>query len=174
MSASPDPTRVDTGIEDGRMAMEEETADNVQTDAHDANPDPATADDPTTTTAMDIANLSDDESVLSDIDESQFQGFDPANVELDERPALAIDEENLKMVGRHKRVRREGEEDGTQRRKKKEGRREKKKRRRPQGEASNESYEAADGGKPRRRNQGARNAEPETDEEALDPAESTA
>lgn len=179
MSEPLDHTIGDAGVGDEEVAgVNGEVTDNVQAadsvPAAEAEAETNADAAPTTTetTAMDIANLSDDESVLSDIDESQFQGFDPANVELDERPALAIDEENLKMVGRHKRARREGEEDGAQRRKKKEGRREKKKRRRPQSEVGNEEYEVADGGKPRRRNRAGRSAEQEVDEEALDPTES--
>ena len=70
--------------------------------------------------------LSDDESILSEVDEAEFENFDPENVEVDERPQLAIDEDNLKLIGRHKRKRADGEE-GRPRRK--EGRREKKSRR---------------------------------------------
>ncbi|KAI5285350.1 Transcription factor iws1 [Ascosphaera aggregata] len=78
-------------------------------------------------------DASDDESVLSDVDEEQFQDFDPANVEIDDRPQLAIDEENLKLIGRHKRVRNEDGE-WVERRKRREGRREKKKSRKKVGE----------------------------------------
>ena len=73
---------------------------------------------------------SDDESILSEVDEAQFEDFDPENVDVDDRPQLAIDEENLKLVGRHKRKRTEEGADGERAsRRKKEGRREKKSRR---------------------------------------------
>ncbi|KAJ5902100.1 Transcription factor IIS N-terminal [Penicillium taxi] len=67
--------------------------------------------------------ISDDESFLSEVDEAQFDNFDPENVDLEDRP-LPIDEDNLKLIGRHKRKRADGDE-GTSRRKK-EGRRPKK------------------------------------------------
>ncbi|KAI5298688.1 hypothetical protein KEM56_003851, partial [Ascosphaera pollenicola] len=72
-------------------------------------------------------NVSDDESVLSDVDEEQFQDFDPANVEIDDRPQLAIDEENLKLIGRHKRSR-NADGEWVERRKHREGRRERRSR----------------------------------------------
>ena len=51
----------------------------------------------------DIDNdLSDNESVLSDVDEAQFEDFDPANLAIDERPAIAVDEDTVKLLGRHK------------------------------------------------------------------------
>ncbi|KAJ9355397.1 hypothetical protein DTO027B9_4154 [Paecilomyces variotii] len=107
--------------------------------------------------------LSDDESVLSEVDEAQFEDFDPDNVAIEERPALAIDEENLKLIGRHKR-KRDGE-DG-ERPKRKEGRR---KKRRDDEEVGGEEAE----GKGRRRRDGDRKRRKEAtpeDEEHLDPA----
>ncbi|KAJ9262710.1 hypothetical protein DTO195F2_3431 [Paecilomyces variotii] len=107
--------------------------------------------------------LSDDESVLSEVDEAQFEDFDPDNVAIEERPALAIDEENLKLIGRHKR-KRDGE-DG-ERPKRKEGRR---KKRRDDEEVGGEEAE----GKGRRRRDGDRRRRKEAtpeDEEHLDPA----
>ena len=67
-------------------------------------------------------DMSDDESVLSEVDEAQFENFDPANVAIDDRPAIAVDEDNVKLIGRHKRQR-DGDEEG--KKKKKEGKREK-------------------------------------------------
>ncbi|KAJ9297314.1 hypothetical protein DTO271G3_4607 [Paecilomyces variotii] len=107
--------------------------------------------------------LSDDESVLSEVDEAQFEDFDPDNVAIEERPALAIDEENLKLIGRHKR-KRDGEEG--ERPKRKEGRR---KKRRDDEEVGGEEAE----GKGRRRKEGDRRRRKEAtpeDEEHLDPA----
>lgn len=110
---------------------------------------------------------SDDESILSEVDEAQFEDFDPENVDVDDRPQLAIDEENLKLVGRHKRKRTEEGADGERAsRRKKEGRREKKSRRMKDLE---EGGEGEDGeGKSRRREKKKRDATPE-DEELLDP-----
>ena len=56
-----------------------------------------------------MKKLSDDESILSEVDEAQFENFDPENVDVEDRPQLAIDEDNLKLIGRHKRKREEGE-----------------------------------------------------------------
>jgi transcription factor SPN1 len=69
--------------------------------------------------------MSDDDSDLSDVDEAQFEDFDPANVAIDERP-IAVDEDNVKLLGRHKR-KRDGDVDGEgAKKKKKEGKRERK------------------------------------------------
>ncbi|KAI1941408.1 Transcription factor iws1 [Ophidiomyces ophidiicola] len=119
------------------------------------------------------ADLSDDESVLSDVDEAQFEGFDPANIAIDDRPALAIDEENLKLIGRHKRRRAEGDDD-SYRKKKKEYKREKRSRRKQQD--SDDAFsggETVEGKRSRKRKEGReRQAKvvPEIDEESLDPA----
>ncbi|GIJ83806.1 transcription factor iws1 [Aspergillus pseudoviridinutans] len=105
---------------------------------------------------------SDEESILSEVDEAQFEDFDPENVDIEDRPQLAIDEDNLKLIGRHKRKR--TEEDGQQVKRKREGRREKKNRRRDMEEGADESED-----KSRRRDRKKRDATPE-DEELLDPA----
>lgn len=102
--------------------------------------------------------LSDDESILSEVDEAQFDNFDPENVDVDDRPQLAIDEDNLKLIGRHKRKR---TEDGESRPRRKEGRREKKSRRADEG--------GDEGGSSRRRERKQRDDKPEVDEETLDP-----
>ena len=73
----------------------------------------------------DMDDISDNESVLSDVDEAQFEDFDPNQIAIEERPAIAVDEENVKLIGRHKR-KRDGEADGEgAKKKKKEGKREK-------------------------------------------------
>ncbi|KAH2122926.1 Transcription factor iws1 [Aspergillus fumigatus] len=105
---------------------------------------------------------SDEESILSEVDEAQFEDFDPENVDIEDRPQLAIDEDNLKLIGRHKRKR--TEEDGQQVKRKREGRREKKNRRRDMEEGLDEGED-----KSRRRDRKKRDATPE-DEELLDPA----
>ena len=85
--------------------------------------DPPTA--PTGNSRTDMDDISDNESILSDVDEAQFEDFDPNQIAIEERPAIALDEDNVKLLGRHKR-KREGEADGEGgRKKKKEGKREK-------------------------------------------------
>lgn len=105
------------------------------------------------------AELSDDESILSEVDEAQFDNFDPENVDLEDRPQLAIDEDNLKLIGRHKRKRTEGEEG---RSRPKEGRRGKKGRRARDEEEGGE-------GSSRGRERKQKEKSPDTDEETLDP-----
>ncbi|CAL5871095.1 uncharacterized protein PFLUO_LOCUS5341 [Penicillium psychrofluorescens] len=108
------------------------------------------------------ADLSDDDSILSEVDEAQFEDFDLENVEVEDRPQLAIDEENLKLIGRHKRKR---TDDGDAReRRKKEGRREKKGRR-----LRDQEEEGGEGSSARRRERKKRAESPQTDEETLDP-----
>ena len=132
------------------------------------------------------ADLSDNDSVLSDVDEAQFEDFDPANVAIDERPAIAVDEDNVKLLGRHKRKRdaADGLADGEGiKKKKKEGRREKpKKSRKAQDSDDNFSGgEEIEGKRARkkkpitersekREKPKPRKAEPENEEE-LDPEE---
>ena len=90
----------------------------------DRDPPPAPAANPT----ADMDELSDNDSILSDVDEAQFEDFDPAALDIDERPALDVDEDNVKLLGRHKR-KRDGDVDGEGvKKKKKEGRRDKPKR----------------------------------------------
>lgn len=86
--------------------------------------DPTNAPITTATTNANDDDLSDNDSLLSDVDEAQFEDFDPANVAID-RPAVPVHEGNLKIIGRHKRKRdgEQAEEGG--KRKKREGRREK-------------------------------------------------
>ncbi|BCR97239.1 transcription factor SPN1 [Aspergillus luchuensis] len=107
--------------------------------------------------------ISDDESILSEVDEAQFEDFDPENVDIEDRPQLAIDEDNLKLIGRHKRKRTEGGDEERSKRKR-EGRREKKSRRMREledGGASDEEKASR-----RRKKKEAEIAE----EELLDPA----
>ncbi|KAK2752453.1 Transcription factor iws1 [Arachnomyces sp. PD_36] len=139
------------------------------------SPLPSGDDNPTRAEIPEAADLSDDESVLSDVDEAEFDDFNPDTVAVDDRPALAIDEENLKLVGRHKRRREEG---GAVGQKKKEGRREKKSRKKKvdsdDGFSGGEEVEGKrrggrrDGGEKRERR--ARKEVVEEDEESLDPA----
>ena len=87
----------------------------------DTPPPPAT--DPTADMDHD---LSDNDSELSDVDEAQFEDFDPANIDIEERPQIAVDEDNVKLLGRHKRKRDGDGVDGEGvKKKKREGKREK-------------------------------------------------
>lgn len=69
------------------------------------------------------AGLSDNESALSDalddeqLDE-QFGEFDASNIAIAERPAQAIDEDNVRQIGVHKRKRAAGEGDEPKKKKK--------------------------------------------------------
>lgn len=66
---------------------------------------------------------SDADSELSEIDEAQFEDFDPTNIAIEERP-VAVDESNVNLLKASKRKRADGEDAGTKK-KRKEGRREK-------------------------------------------------
>jgi len=87
--------------------------------------DPSDEDDANNNAAADNADpdASDAESELSEIDEAQFEDFDPTNIAIEERP-VAVDETNVNLLKAAKRKRAEGEEAGTKK-KRKEGKREK-------------------------------------------------
>jgi transcription factor SPN1 len=110
------------------------------------------------------ADLSDDESVLSEVDEAQFEDFNPDDVDIEDRPALDVDAENLKLIGRHKRKRRDDEE-GEPRRNR-EGRRDKKKRHQTDSEV-----EDGDGKSARRKSIKSKRAATPEDDETLSPEE---
>lgn len=88
----------------------------------------------------DNGDLSEGDSALSDLDDAEFEDFDPENIAIDERAAIAVDESNVGLLGVHKRKRAEGEE--SSKKKKKEGRREKPKRSKKQRSEG----DSADGG----------------------------
>lgn len=100
---------------------------------------------------IDIDDLSDNDSVLSDVDEAQFEDFDPANV-VAKVNIIAVDEDNVKLLGRHKR-KRDGDDTVVGKKKKKEGRREKsKKPRKTRDDDENFSGgEAMEGKRPRKK-----------------------
>lgn len=108
---------------------------------------------------------SDDESIISEVDEAQFEDFDLENVDIEDRPQLAIDEDNLKLIGRHKRKRTDSGGERSQR--KREGRREKKSRRMRELEEGPSSD--GEGRSRRKVERKKKDAEPE-DDELLDPA----
>lgn len=133
----------------------------------------------------DMDDISDNESILSDVDEAQFEDFDPNQIAIEERPAIAVDEDNVKLLGRHKR-KRDGEVDGEGgKKKKKEGKREKPKKIRKKRDSDDDFSGGQEmegkrirkkkpftesGEKVRKEKPKVRRATPE-DEEAMDPEE---
>lgn len=79
-------------------------------------------------------DLSDNESVLSEIDEAQFEDFDPANIAIEDRPAIAVDESNIGLIGVHKRKRTDDAEGGGKKKRKEKTRDKPKKNRRRKDE----------------------------------------
>jgi transcription factor SPN1 len=140
---------------------------------------------PITNPRADVDDLSDNDSVLSDVDEAQFEDFDPNQVAIEERP-IAVDEDTVKLLGRHKRKRADGEVDGDGgKKKKKEGKREKVKKARKRQDSDDDfsggqevegkrvrkrKAFTEEGGKPRKEKQKPRKPSPENEEE-LDPEE---
>lgn len=118
---------------------------------------------------LDKADLSDNVSELSDVDEAEFEDFDPANIAIEDRPAIAVDESNVGQIGKHKRKRAADEEGGSRR--KREGRREKPKRLRKRRDGDDD-VDVGDLGEPRERKKGrSRKATPVSDDENLSPEE---
>lgn len=146
-AASPEPEKVATPIAGDDDAAE----DDPVAEADDALEEQDNEDNE--------GGISDDESILSEVDEAQFEDFNPETVDVDDRPQLAIDEENLKLIGRHKRKR---TDEGEGRTRRKEGRREKKSRR-------VQDEDEAEAGSSRRKSRKKKEASPPTDEETLDP-----
>lgn len=146
MSASPEPQAESPANDRDEVQAE---LDDLNDNGEDRDNDP---------------EISDDESVLSEVDEAQFENFNPDDVDIEDRPALDVDAENLKLIGRHKRKRLEEEEGEPKRRR--EGRREKRK----AGQSAD--AESGDGKAPRRKaTKPRREATPE-DDETLSPEES--
>ena len=107
----------------------------------------------------DNSDLSDADSILSDVDEAQFEDFDPNAITIEDRPAIAVDEDNVRLLGRHKRKRTEGEAadgEGTKKRKEKKREKVKKSRKRREAEDSDVDFEGGQEveGKRRRKKQG--------------------
>ena len=117
---------------------------------------------------------SDLESALSDVDERQFEDFDPTAIAIEDRPAIAVDETTVGHLGKHKRKRVEGEDE--ERRKKKEKRREKpkKSRRRREGTEEFEGGDTIEGSrqrKPKRDGEFSRRRVHDVEEISLSPEE---
>lgn len=139
------------------------------------------ADDPT----ADADDLSDNDSMLSDVDEAQFKDFDPNQIMIEDRP-IAVDEDTVKMLGRHKR-KRDADMDGeVVNKKKKGGKREKTKKVRKRKDSDDDDFSGGqelqgkrirkkkafseEGEKVRKEKPKAKRARPENEEE-LDPEE---
>lgn len=151
-------------------------------DRQDADPPSAPIGDPT----RDVDVDSDNESILSDIDEAQFEDFDPANISIEDRPAIAVDEDNVRLLGRHKRKREDGGDGEVTKKKKKEGRREKVKKSRKRKDSDDDDFSggqeiegkrkrkpkaAVDGTERRTEKVRERKERPEENEDALTPEE---
>ncbi|KAM0713892.1 hypothetical protein Q7P37_010854 [Cladosporium fusiforme] len=111
--------------EHGRTPPMAEPTDDM--DAQDDEAVPGDGDD-------DEQPNNDADSDLDELDEAQFDNFDPesANINVPDQP-VAVDDSNVGQLGVHKRKRVEGE-DGERKKKKKEGRREKAKKVRAGGD----------------------------------------
>lgn len=170
MSASPEPTATATtppieSKQDAKEAVQPPTpgaGDEADANESDAKPaqDKGGDENENDIDEHDLVG-SDDESILSEVDEAQFEDFDPENVDIEDRPQLDIDEENLKLIGRHKR-KRTGDEEGSSRRKK-EGRRKKGRRHADDEEGGSDGDTGGRRRKPKK-------VEVEEDDETLDPA----
>ena len=88
-------------------------------------PSPPAADPSLDMDDPDNADALSEESDLSDVDEAQFEDFDPTNVAIEDRPAIAVDENNVGLIGVHKRKRADGADAEGGKRKRKEGKRDK-------------------------------------------------
>lgn len=133
----------------------DDSGDPLAPEVEENLPDPPTADptldeEVTGTNKVDRDDISDLESELSDVDEDQFADFDPGQIAIEDRPAIAVDETTVNQLGKHKRKRAEGEQGEP--RKKKEKRREKpkKSRKRREGTEEFEGGETIDGKRARK------------------------
>lgn len=87
---------------------------------------------------------SDEESELEELDETQFQDFDPSALNIPDKP-VAVDESNIGLLGVHKRKRTE-EEERERKRKRKEGKRERPSKRSKKKNVDGDGDEEFDGG----------------------------
>ena len=146
----------------------------------DEDPPAAPVADPT----ADMDDISDNDSVLSEVDEAQFEDFDPTNIAIEDRPAIAVDEDTVKLLGRHKR-KRDADDGDVVKKKRKEGKREKPKKSRKKRDSDEDDFSGGqeiegkrkrrgkpidEGGISRKEKVRPRKATPEN-EDALDPEE---
>jgi transcription factor SPN1 len=94
-----------------------------------------------------------DSDDLSDVDEAQFDDFDPDDLALEEREQIAIDDSNVALLGVHKRKRTEAEIEESRKKKRKEKKRDrpKKSRRRREGSENFSGGEEVSGKRSRKR-----------------------
>lgn len=111
--------------------------------------------------------LSDNESVLSELDDQQFEDFDASNIAIEERPAQVIDGENMNLIGVHKRKRAEGEGDQPKKKKKRTDKPRRKKNRDDEVSGGDEISTSRKG----RTRKKIRGASPEEEDENLTPEE---
>ncbi|KAL1601628.1 Transcription factor iws1 [Paraconiothyrium brasiliense] len=111
--------------------------------------------------------LSDNESVLSELDDQQFEDFDEGNIAIEERPAQVIDGENMNLIGVHKRKRAEGEGDAPKKKKKRADKPRRKKNRDDEVSGGDE----VSGSRKGRSRKKTRAAEPDENDENLTPEE---
>jgi transcription factor SPN1 len=122
----------------------------------------------------------DDSDALSDVDEAQFDDFDPDNLALEEREQIAIDDSNVALLGVHKRKRTEAEIEESRKKKRKEKKRDrpKKSRRRREGSEVFSGGEELNGKRSRKRKEDGESrpkarsrVQEEVDESTLTPEE---
>jgi transcription factor SPN1 len=128
-------------------------------------------------------DFDDNESLLSEVDEAQFEDFNPDAITIEDRPQVAIDDSNVKLLGVHKRKRTEAEIEESRRKKRKEKGRErpKKPRKRRDGSEPFSGGEELNGKRSRRKKgdgeKGGSSRAPkvveDVDESELTPEEST-
>lgn len=94
-----------------------------------------------------------DSDDLSDVDEAQFDDFNPDDLALEEREQIAIDDSNVALLGVHKRTRTEAEIEESRKKRKKEKKRDrpKKSRRTREGSENFSGGEEVSGKRSRKR-----------------------
>ena len=180
LPSSPDPSHLPGARHDPADALRPEINEENSTPTRrivDPTLDTEAVDEQERQVDEDDDGLSDAESALSEVDEAQFEDFDPANIAIEDRPAIVVDETNVALIGVHKRKRTEGEGDGEGKKKKKrDNRRErprKSKKRRDEDEQLSGGEEVEGRRRTKRREGGGRTrgATPEEDDEHLAPEE---
>jgi hypothetical protein len=142
--------------EKAEMPNQDDIQDDVQDDVHD-----------------DAVGLSDNESVLSELDDDQFDTFDASNIAIEERPAQVIDDTNVNLIGVHKRKRTEGEGDQPKKKKKRPEKTRRKKNKDDEDDGADQGTAASARGKRGKKSrEGKARASPEAEpEENLTPEE---
>lgn len=143
------PPIVDDGpLPEGNNDPQDPLAPEIEEENSGKNPpfaDPHLDPEATEDTAPDVPDPEDaemddndhDSDALSDVDEAQFEDFDPNAIAIEERPRV-VDASGVAMLGKHKRKRDEGEEGA--KKKRKEGRREKPKKSRKRAEEGEDDF----------------------------------